>query len=101
MTVLYSISLGLRTLCLAYRIIPDEEYAEWSVLYNKAHSEIFDRERKCDEAAELIENDLVLMGASAIEDKLQDGVPQAIETLYKAGIKLWVLTVFDSNLMLG
>jgi len=36
--------------------------------------------------------DLRLLGASAIEDKLQDGVPEAIATLSKAGIKIWVLT---------
>lgn len=33
-----------------------------------------------------------LLGATAIEDKLQDGVPQTIETLAKANIKIWVLT---------
>ena len=42
--------------------------------------------------AELIETDLVLIGSTAIEDKLQEGVPEAIETLHKAGIKLWILT---------
>ena len=36
--------------------------------------------------------DLHLIGASAIEDKLQDGVPEAISTLLKADIKMWVLT---------
>jgi P-type E1-E2 ATPase len=40
----------------------------------------------------LIERDLILLGATAIEDKLQEGVPQCIETLRKAGIKIWVLT---------
>lgn len=35
---------------------------------------------------------LKLLGATAIEDKLQDGVPQTIETLAKANIKIWVLT---------
>ena len=33
-----------------------------------------------------------LLGATAIEDKLQDGVPQTIEQLSKADIKIWVLT---------
>lgn len=84
--------IGLRTLCLAYRIIPDDEYHQWALLYQTAQSEIFDREKKCDELAELIEKDLNLMGATAIEDKLQVGVPDSIATLYKAGIKIWVLT---------
>lgn len=42
--------------------------------------------------AELIERDLTLLGCTAIEDKLQDGVPQCIEILQKAGIKIWILT---------
>lgn len=42
--------------------------------------------------AELIEKDLILIGATAIEDKLQEGVPTCIETLSRAGIKIWVLT---------
>ena len=41
---------------------------------------------------EEIEKDMVLVGASAIEDKLQDGVPDAIANLALAGIKIWVLT---------
>lgn len=48
----------------------------------------------CDnlQVAELIEKDLILIGCTAIEDKLQEGVPSCIETLSKAGIKIWVLT---------
>lgn len=42
--------------------------------------------------AELIEKDLILIGCTAIEDKLQEGVPTCIETLSRAGIKIWVLT---------
>jgi len=42
--------------------------------------------------AELIEKELVLIGSTAIEDKLQEGVPECIETLSRAGIKIWVLT---------
>lgn len=44
------------------------------------------------QVAELIENDLILIGSTAIEDKLQEGVPACIETLQRAGIKIWVLT---------
>lgn len=39
-----------------------------------------------------IERDLHIVGATAIEDRLQDGVPETIANLEKAGIKLWVLT---------
>ena len=44
------------------------------------------------QAAEDIEKNMDIVGASAIEDKLQDGVPDTIEDIRKAGIKLWVLT---------
>ncbi|KAJ3333528.1 hypothetical protein HDU76_007058 [Blyttiomyces sp. JEL0837] len=83
---------GLRTLCLAYKVIPPDEYEYWSMKYQAAQNAIEDREKKIDKVAELIEKDLTLMGATAIEDKLQTGVPETIETLAKAGIKIWVLT---------
>jgi phospholipid-translocating ATPase len=51
-----------------------------------------DREKECDRIADMIERNMTLMGATAIEDKLQDGVPDSIATLSRAGIKLWVLT---------
>uniref|UniRef100_A0A0E0AB15 P-type phospholipid transporter n=1 Tax=Oryza glumipatula TaxID=40148 RepID=A0A0E0AB15_9ORYZ len=41
---------------------------------------------------ELIERDLILVGATAVEDKLQSGVPQCIDRLAQAGLKIWVLT---------
>ena len=37
-------------------------------------------------------NFLVCPGATGIEDKLQDGVPDTIAHLREAGIKVWVLT---------
>ena len=51
-----------------------------------------DREAEVNVAYDLIENDLDLVGASAIEDKLQDGVPETIAALARASIKIWVLT---------
>jgi hypothetical protein len=50
------------------------------------------REDKVNDTYEEIETNLKLLGATAIEDKLQDGVPQCIERLARAGIKIWVLT---------
>ncbi|RKO94387.1 hypothetical protein BDK51DRAFT_18519 [Blyttiomyces helicus] len=83
---------GLRTLCLAYRDVSDEEYIEWAKVYDKAATTVNNRGDLLDKAAEMIEKDLFLLGATAIEDKLQDGVPDAIHTLATAGIKIWVLT---------
>ncbi|WRT66492.1 uncharacterized protein IL334_003451 [Kwoniella shivajii] len=83
---------GLRTLCLAYREISEDEYAKWSGMYDNAASQMHGRADALDRAAEAIEQNLILLGATAIEDKLQDGVPDAIHTLQQAGIKIWVLT---------
>jgi len=84
--------VGLRTLCIAYRVVPEEEYTAWSKKYAEATSSINDREEKVAEACEMIEHSLTLMGGTAIEDRLQDGVPNCIATLSTAGIKIWVLT---------
>jgi phospholipid-transporting ATPase len=83
---------GLRTLCLAYRVISQTEYEQWQQVYDVAAASLVERQKKLDEAAELIEKNLTLLGATAIEDKLQDGVPDAIHTMMEAGIKVWVLT---------
>ncbi|KAI7826157.1 hypothetical protein BC939DRAFT_395524 [Gamsiella multidivaricata] len=83
---------GLRTLCVAMREIPEHEYQHWSQIYDRAATTIQNRSDELDKAAELIEKNLFLLGATAIEDKLQDGVPETIHTLQQAGIKVWVLT---------
>ncbi|CAN4124334.1 unnamed protein product [Withania somnifera] len=83
---------GLRTLCLAYRDLSPDVYESWNEKFIQAKSSIREREKKLDEVSELIEKDLVLIGCTAIEDKLQEGVPACIETLSRAGIKIWVLT---------
>ncbi|KAJ9151787.1 Phospholipid-transporting ATPase [Pleurostoma richardsiae] len=86
-------SEGLRTLCLAMREIPEQEFQEWYAIYDKAQVTVGgNRADELDKAAELIEHDFYLLGATAIEDRLQDGVPETIHTLQQAGIKVWVLT---------
>ncbi|KAK4930623.1 aminophospholipid translocase, partial [Elasticomyces elasticus] len=84
---------GLRTLCLAMREVGDDEFAEWKSVWEEANRVVGgNRSEELDKAAELIEQHLTLLGATAIEDKLQDGVPETIHTLQAAGIKVWVLT---------
>ncbi|KLU83953.1 phospholipid-transporting ATPase 1 [Magnaporthiopsis poae ATCC 64411] len=86
-------SEGLRTLCLAMREIPEHEFQEWLAVFEKAQTTVSgNRAEELDKAAELIEHDFYLLGATAIEDKLQDGVPETIHTMQNAGIKVWVLT---------
>lgn len=84
---------GLRTLCLAMREIPEQEFQKWQQIFEKAATTVGgNRADELDKAAEIIEHDLTLLGATAIEDRLQDGVPDTIHTLQTAGIKVWVLT---------
>lgn len=83
---------GLRTLCVADRELSEEEYQEWSKEHDIAAAALTDRDEKLDRVASQIEQDLMLIGGTAIEDRLQDGVPDTISLLSHAGIKLWVLT---------
>ncbi|CAJ1071117.1 phospholipid-transporting ATPase IC [Xyrichtys novacula] len=82
----------LRTLCLCYKDISAAEWADWSRKHKEAQVSLSDRETALDTVYEQIENNLMLIGATAIEDKLQDGVPETIAKLAKADIKIWVLT---------
>ncbi|KAK4231056.1 putative type IV phospholipid-transporting ATPase [Podospora fimiseda] len=83
---------GLRTLCIAQRELTEQEYREWRKEHDLAATALENREEKLEEVADHIERDLTLLGGTAIEDRLQDGVPDTIELLGDAGIKLWVLT---------
>ncbi|CAG7867124.1 unnamed protein product [Brassica rapa] len=84
---------GLRTLILAYREVDENEYIEFSKNFNEAKNSVTaDRESLIDEITDQMERDLILLGATAVEDKLQNGVPECIDKLAQAGIKIWVLT---------
>lgn len=81
---------GLRTLCFAYKEISESDYENWVDLRTEAlnanDSELLASSNK------FIESNLNFIGISGIEDRLQDGVPEAISTLFKANIKIWILT---------
>ncbi|KAJ6795622.1 putative phospholipid-transporting ATPase 9 [Iris pallida] len=84
---------GLRTLVLGYRELDEVEYDKFNKEFTEAKNSVSaDRDEKIDEAAEKMERDLILLGATAVEDKLQNGVPECIDKLAQAGIKIWVLT---------
>uniref|UniRef100_A0A7S2RVA5 Phospholipid-transporting ATPase n=1 Tax=Mucochytrium quahogii TaxID=96639 RepID=A0A7S2RVA5_9STRA len=84
---------GLRTLVMAQKDISTEEFLEWETKYNAALvSPSSTRGAALAAAALMLESNFHLVGASAIEDQLQLGVPAAIETLRGAGIQVWVLT---------
>uniref|UniRef100_U3JK65 Phospholipid-transporting ATPase n=1 Tax=Ficedula albicollis TaxID=59894 RepID=U3JK65_FICAL len=83
---------GLRTLCIAKKVMSDAEYAEWLNHRFVAETSIDNREDLLLESAMRLETKLTLLGATGIEDRLQEGVPDTIQALRKAGIKIWMLT---------
>ncbi|KAF2212436.1 hypothetical protein CERZMDRAFT_121244 [Cercospora zeae-maydis SCOH1-5] len=83
---------GLRTLLYAHNYLDAEEYQTWSKLYQDATTSLVHRQERIEAAGELIEQGMDLLGASAIEDKLQDGVPETIDRLQRANIRIWMLT---------
>ncbi|KAK7271984.1 hypothetical protein RJT34_28298 [Clitoria ternatea] len=84
---------GLRTLALAYRKLGDQEYSDWNNEFQKAKTAVGpNRDAMLEEVSDIVERELILVGATAVEDKLQKGVPQCIDKLAQAGLKIWVLT---------
>lgn len=85
-------SLGLRTLVIGMRELKSSEFEQWHFSYEAASTALSGRAALLRKVAHTIENNLAILGASGIEDKLQKGVPDAIESLRVAEINVWVLT---------
>lgn len=86
-------NIGLRTLVVAYRELSKEEYENFNKEFTEAKTSIAsDRDEKIEQATKKIEKDMILLGVTGVEDKLQQGVPECINKLAHAGIKIWVLT---------
>ena len=83
---------GLRILLYGYRYISDVEFDEWNTAFKAATTSLDNRQERIEAAAEAIEKNFELAGASAIEDKLQVGVPGTVDKLRRANIKVWMLT---------
>lgn len=84
--------LGLRTLAIARRLISEEEYQDFLVELAQANSSLENRKQLSEECYAKIESNLDLLGATAVEDALQDDVADTLVSLQAAGIKIWVLT---------
>lgn len=85
--------VGLRTLLVAYRELDEGEYQQWNKLHIAARAVVGrEREARIEEVEDEIEQRLIVIGGTGVEDKLQVGVPETIDRLARAGIKIWVLT---------
>ncbi|KAG7122740.1 phospholipid-transporting ATPase DNF3 like protein [Verticillium longisporum] len=83
---------GLRTLLYGFRYLDEGEYTKWRTIYAEATTSLDNRQEKIEAVGELIEEKFELAGVTAIEDKLQEGVPETIDKLRRAEIKVWMLT---------
>ncbi|XP_041031149.1 phospholipid-transporting ATPase ID isoform X2 [Carcharodon carcharias] len=83
---------GLRTLVLAYKDLDEAYFAKWQKMHHHASTALENRDEQLSDLYEEIEQDMMLLGATAVEDKLQEGVSDTIANLILANIKVWVLT---------
>ncbi|XP_034854084.1 phospholipid-transporting ATPase IK [Mirounga leonina] len=82
----------LRTLCLAYKEVDEDVYQEWCQRHQEAGILLQNRAHALHQVYEEMEQGLQLLGVTAIEDRLQDGVCDTIKCLKQGSIKVWVLT---------
>ena len=84
--------LGLRTLVVAQKELTPAQANVWLQRHQAANNAVSRREQKLYDVAEEIEKNMALLGITAIEDKLQDEVPEVIADFIKAGVTVWMLT---------
>ena len=83
---------GLRSLVMAARDIKEEEYMVWRKRHVEAKNSLENREQLLRESCDSIEQDLELMGATGVEDRLQDSVSSTMSDLRRAGVSVWLVT---------
>lgn len=83
---------GLRTLVLAQKTLTEEEYQIWQQRYKEAQMSMDDRDKKIKAVVRDLEKNMILLGTSGVEDKLQDEVAETVDNLKLAGIRVWMLT---------
>ncbi|KAI8870339.1 metal cation-transporting ATPase, partial [Ramicandelaber brevisporus] len=89
---------GLRTLIYATRAFAPESYAKWEKRYEQALSAVKSNpsdkvyRRRLIESVEALENQFTLVGAVGIEDPLRPDIPETVETLFRAGMRIWMVT---------
>lgn len=83
---------GLRILVMAKRTLNPCEYTDWWTRHQEIEMSIDNKEKRLRESFAKLETNLTLLGASGIEDRLQDGVPETIQSFRSSGIAVWVLT---------
>jgi phospholipid-transporting ATPase len=88
----YFSQYGFRTLLVGMKVLHVKEYEDWSKRFKEASMDLANKAKLCEERMAEIEMGCYLIGATVVEDKLQDQVPECIRDLRLAGIKIWMLT---------
>ncbi|KAM4585877.1 phospholipid-transporting ATPase VB [Fundulus diaphanus] len=83
---------GLRTLCITKKVVSESTYRSWLGERKRAKAAMECREEHIMKTAVQLETNLTLLGATGIEDRLQENVPESIMALREAGMHVWVLT---------
>ena len=76
----------------AQRVISEDEYAGWKLIWDEAHLSLSNRDDKMRAASQILEVNMDFIGITGVEDLLQDDINVTIESLRNAGIKIWMLT---------
>ncbi|KII63145.1 putative phospholipid-transporting ATPase IF [Thelohanellus kitauei] len=83
---------GYRTLVYAFKKLTPKEFEQLSKVLHEAKVTVTDRENALEAAYNEVESGFTIVGATAVDDQLQDGVIDTVKDLRRAGIKVWVLT---------
>ena len=84
--------VGLRTLYFAMKILDEKEVQKFHFELNKVDQVLHKKEERLEAVYSELESNLTLLGATAVEDRLQDRVPEVIHDFQRAHIKVWMLT---------
>ena len=88
----YFSSQGYRTLFVGMKILSENEFQIFNNEIKKANISLQNRDKLINEIYDKMEQYIYLLGATVVEDKLQDEVPQTIKNFRLAGMKVWMLT---------
>jgi phospholipid-translocating P-type ATPase (flippase) len=83
---------GLRTLCCGFRVLSEDFFEGWIRRFHEANCMVVGRDDMVERVAREVECELSLLGTTAIEDKLQVGVPAAIGAFLTARMAVWIIT---------
>ncbi|CAE7681267.1 unnamed protein product [Symbiodinium sp. CCMP2592] len=83
---------GLRTLVCGQRVLPDAEAEAYIKRWQGARTSFFNRDELMNRVMDDMERDFDMLGVTAVEDKIQFGVPETVQMLLDGGIRVWMLT---------